>query len=114
MPTNPCSDIAPNGTSAEACPTKERFDYQFTDPSYNWRALRVINATDDFTFVQFGGQAKDFKNVSFSEFYNLKEDAWQMTNLWRSLPKGKQTALVSEMDHHYACGGTRTAISNCE
>ena len=114
MPTNPCSDIAPNGTSAEACPTKQRYDYQFTDPSYNWRALRVINATDNFTFVQFGGTARDFKNVTFSEFYDLKEDEWQMSNLWPSLPAGKQEALVSEMVQHYACGGTRTTPSNCE
>lgn len=43
---NPCP-------RADQCPTQMRHDYQYDDPSYNWRALRVINGTDDFTFVQW-------------------------------------------------------------
>ena len=113
LPENPCSDIAPNGTSAEMCPHKQRFDYLFTDPSYNWRALRVINSTHNFTFVQFD-PAFVFANISFSEFYNLTEDEWQMRNLWPSLPPDKRASLVAEMEKHYACAGTRTTPSTCE
>ena len=30
-----------------------RHDYEYINPAYNWRALRVINETDDFQFVQW-------------------------------------------------------------
>lgn len=46
-PANKC-DVASD------CPKAMRYDYQYDDPTYNWRALRVINKTDDFTFVQIG------------------------------------------------------------
>ena len=59
-------------TSAEACPTKQRYDYQFTDPSYNWRALRVITAAHHFGFARSGGTARDHKNVTHSEIDDLK------------------------------------------
>ena len=38
-----CHPTWPNGT---------RGDYEYITRDYNWRALRVINATDDFMFVQ--------------------------------------------------------------
>ena len=34
-------------------PGQMRHDYEYIDPQYNWRGLRVINATDDFMFVQW-------------------------------------------------------------
>ena len=113
LPANPCSTSAPNGTSAEACPRQQRFDYLFTDPSYNWRALRVINSTHNFTFVQFDPEHV-FDNISFSEFYDLTADEWQMKNLWPSLPAGTRTALQVEMETYFKCSGTRTTPSTCE
>jgi hypothetical protein len=32
-----------------------RWDYAYDSPDYNWRQLRVINATHDFSFTQFDG-----------------------------------------------------------
>jgi arylsulfatase A-like enzyme len=240
-PQNPCG---PSATSAETCPHESRFDYQYDDPSYNWRALRVMNETSDFTFVQwdpaylFGkapappapsppspgpspikpakmmpstdidgpdsphpcpavsygntplsceadckakagcvgwtlhynqptgpekqnpgwrcctktavlslrkatsnttsgvlnpadnvheGLRYDYEqfieatqhltiggNITFSEFYDLKTDPWQMKNLWSTLGAGKQAALMTEIDKRFACTGTRTTPSNCE
>ena len=45
-PPNPCAD-------AETCPHAPRSDYAYDDPSYNWRALRVLNSSHDFTFAQW-------------------------------------------------------------
>ena len=243
-PANPCS-------SAEACPSKPRVDYLYDDPGYNWRALRVINGSDDFTFVQYDPKydfgvtpppappapprrmpgtdikgsdapspcpAAPYNNtpascekaceakegcvawtlhenppshkapgwrccakttveslrhapgmtsgilnptfasavptevqsadesqppssattcdvcdaggwcgashsvtalppagtVTFSEFYDVKKDPWQMKNLWDTIGKGRQAALMAEIDKRFACAGTRTTPSNCE
>lgn len=104
---------------ANLCPEDMRHDYQYDDPSYNWRALRVINATDDFTFVQWDekyvfGDGIDPGGIQFSEYYDLKMDEWQLNNLWPTLPKAKQEALKAEIAHRFACTGTRTTPSNCE
>ena len=32
-----------------------RWDYAYDSPDYNWRQLRVINSTHDFSFTQFDG-----------------------------------------------------------
>ena len=66
-------------------------------------ALRVINSTDNFTFVQFdplylfdkqpdkldtsaaGGKAVGQggnSTITFSEFYDVGKDPWQQINLW--------------------------------
>jgi hypothetical protein len=253
---NPCADSG----GPEACPHEPRFDYAYDDPSYNWRALRVINSSHDFTFVQwdpeymFGKEkpapgpkhptpapgppikpaqmmpgvdiegadsphpcpaqvegnmpltceatckakagclgwtlhynqpskqqapgwrcctktsihalhraeknttsgilnpkdtwlsyayAEDTErqaveeaaaadagagagtegsdsgappagNVTFSEYYDLKSDPWQMKNLWTTLDAGRQAALMAEIDKRFACTGTRDTPSNCE
>ena len=45
-PENPCA-------APEACPTALRHDYAYDDVAYNWRALRVINATHNLMFAQW-------------------------------------------------------------
>merc|ERR1712151_1114785 len=53
-------------------------------------------------------------NVTFSEFYDIAKDPWQMKNLWPSLSPGKQAALMAEIDRRFACAGTRESPSTCE
>lgn len=127
-PRNPCA-------TAEACPSQQRSDYAYDDTAYNWRALRVINATDDFIFVQWD-PAYDFGSasapplavagadalpkvegtagVAFSEFYDIRVDPWQTRNLWDSLGRGRQAVLAAEIAVRAACSGTRTTPSTCE
>ena len=230
-PANACS-------SPEGCPTKPRFDYAYDDPGYNWRALRVINATHNIVLAQWdpaydfgvgpaptppaspikpatympqvninGGddpspcpvqaagndwktceatctakagclgwtlhynqpatnptkagwrcctkttiahlhhadknttsgilhptaflaelreslemtvedlQQKTFAttgNITFTEYYDIAIDPWQMKNLWSTTPKATQEALMAEIAMRFACAGTRTTASNCE
>jgi hypothetical protein len=228
-PAAPCAH-------AEACPHKLRSDYAYDDPAYNWRALRVLNSSDDFIFVQwdplynFGvapspapprppgpspppiqpakvmrdvdvvGRdepspcpAAPYNNtpamceaacqakagcvawtlhhnqerpsapgwrcctktdvaslrratgmtsgilhpdalddalvsvtedavdaqpavghVTFSEFYDIRADRWQMVNLWPTLGDARQHALEAEIAKRFACRGTRDTPSTCE
>ena len=104
---------------ANLCPEELRHDYQYDDPSYNWRALRVINETDDFTFVQWDekyvfGDGTGPGGIQFSEYYDLKTDEWQLNNLWLTLPKARQEVLKAEIARRFTCTGTRTTPSNCE
>ena len=106
-------------TMANLCPGDMRHDYQYDDPSYNWRALRVINATHDFTFAQWDekyvfGDGTEPGGIQFSEYYDLRTDEWQLKNLWPTLSKATQESLKAEIAHRFACTGTRTTASNCE
>lgn len=213
---NPCA-------VASQCPAAGRVDYQYDDPTYNWRALRVMNATHNFTFVQFDpsylfdsvepdppikpsgymvgvnlvgkddphpcpanpGASNNWtackevcrgktgcvgwtlhlnaasgpisgwrcctktavqslvsappttvsglmnqssvhsatrsaapttapSTITFSEFYDVSADPWQIQNLWPSLSPSVQASLKAEITHRFACKGTRTAESTCE
>ena len=95
------------------------------------------NATDDFTFVQwdptytFGAappptaapnanaSSRDAAAVvgpavTFSEFYDVAADPWQMKNLWGTLALERKASLEEEIERRFACTGTRTTPSNCE
>lgn len=52
--------------------------------------------------------------ISFTEYYNIRQDPWQQTNLWPRLPAGKKQALEAEIKRRFACTGTRDTPSNCE
>ena len=110
LPANPC----PGPMGAEGCPHRQRHDFLFSDPDYNWRALRVINVTHNFTFVQFDPNRTSISNVTFFEFYDLSKDEWQMRNLWPSLPAHTRSALETEMERYVTCSGSRTTPSTCE
>ena len=78
-----------------------------------------MNETHDFTFVQFDelyifGEGDQPGGIQFSEYYDLKTDEWQLKNLWPTLAKETQAALMAEIVHRFACTGTRTTLSNCE
>lgn len=112
-----CHPTWPNGT---------RGTYAFQVPSWNWRAMRVINASADFLFVQvdanFSFAAPD---EVFSEYYDMRGDTrsddgssgggdvWQQRNMWSTLGAAKKRALQHELAVLGACGGTRSLRSNC-
>ena len=54
----------------------------------NWRAIRVINDSDDFVygeFVNHNWTQSDLENPWFYEFYDLSSDPWQMNNTYALL-----------------------------
>ena len=89
-----CHPTWPNGT---------RGTYAFGDAGLNFRALRVINGSADFLFVQvdrsfsFAAPA----DALWSEYYDLRGgggggaggDAWQRHNLWGTLAPAQKRAL---------------------
>ena len=52
--------------------------------------------------------------ATFSEFYNIKTDPWQMKNLWAEMSTSEQERYEAEIAHRFACHGTRDTPSNCE
>ena len=78
--------------------------YIYDTPQNQWRMLRVINATDDFAFIQWDEQFV-FANVSFVEFFDLRRDPWQQTNAWSALSDERRAALTAKMERLYACKG---------
>jgi hypothetical protein len=74
----------------------------------------TIPAEDEGGIAAASPAAPAGGNVTFSEYYDLKSDPWQITNLWPSLDDARKRALMAEIDRHFACTGTRTMPSNCE
>ena len=98
-----------------AAPASNASDlYTYDDPSNQWRLLRVLNETHDFTYVQFD---PDFffnaTSIAFHEFFDMKTDPWQQHNVWESLGTETRQALMEQLAGHASCHGTRTTASNC-
>lgn len=87
-------------------------EYIYDIPANQWRLLRVLNETDDFTFIEFD-QKYVFEDVTFREFYDLSTDPWQQHNTWKDLPLWRQNQLRSDIDKWYNCRGNRTTPSTC-
>ena len=88
--------------------------YTYDDPSNQWRLLRVLNSTHDFTYVQFDpAYVFNATSIAFHEYFNMKEDPWQQTNIWESLDAGVKHQLMAQLAEHASCHGTRTVPSNC-
>ena len=48
-----------------------------------WSALRVVNSTSDFVYIEFRPQSSPVSSTStnWTELYDLSADPWQATNL---------------------------------
>lgn len=79
--------------------------YVYDSPQNQWRMLRVINATDDFAFIQWD-EAYVFDNVSFTEYFDLRRDPWQQTNA-----RGRLAQTAARVRHQRS--GCRTADGAC-
>ena len=106
-----CHATWPNGT---------RGTYAFQVPSWNWRAMRVINASANFLFVQVNANFTfGTSNKVWSEYYDMHggtrsdSDLWQERNLWSALSATQKRALQLELAVLSGCGGTRSVRSNC-
>ena len=88
------------------CPAAGGPQYIYDSPQNQWRMLRVINATDDFAFIQWDERFV-FANVSFAEYFDLRRDPWQQVNAWAALSDAKKAALSVQMERLYTCRGAR-------
>ena len=87
-------------------------NYTFDNPQNQWRMLRVKNATDDVSYMQWD-PAFVFDAVAFHAYFDVDLDPLQQTNLWPTLPPAKQGALQREMVALFSCHGTASTPSNC-
>lgn len=68
------------------------------------RLLRILNATHDWTYVEFD-QEYVFAPPTFFELYDNRADPWQMHNVWPTTPPGVQAALQAELAAYASCEG---------
>jgi len=84
----------------------------YDEPENQWRMLRVINETHDIAYVEWDAKYI-FDKIDFREYYDLKGDNWQQTNLWNSTDPGTQAALHAELVGLYVCRGSPNETSTC-
>eukprot|EP01084_Bolivina_argentea_P176008 304657_1 len=75
----------------------------------NWRVVRIINETTNWMYGEFIGPSWD--NTSFNhpycfEFYDIKQDPFQLKNSYSLLSKGVQNELHSMLMTYGECSGT--------
>merc|ERR1712029_439919 len=84
----------------------------YDEPQNQWRMLRVINSTHNFSLMEWDKEYV-FDKIDFHEYYDNAKDPWQKVNLWNSTSKAMQESLHAELVSLYTCRGTRTKSSNC-
>merc|ERR1719506_1468561 len=84
----------------------------YDEPQNQFRMLRVLNETHNIAYIQWD-QDYVFDKVDFREYYDLKGDNWQQTNLWNSTDPGTQAALHAELVGLYVCRGSQNEASTC-
>lgn len=84
----------------------------YDNPDNQWRMLRVMNGTHDFSYTEWDKEYI-FDKIDFVEFYDLSTDPWQMTNLWSTTGEATRRSLHAELVSMFTCAGTRAQVSNC-
>lgn len=114
----------PFGPANCTSPKNRICQYQYDDPTNQWRMLRVINETHNFAFMEWDPDYV-FSIVAHSEYYDMTGTVsdptynfehlgwWQMENQFASLPASTQKSLHSELQAYYECQGTVGSSSNC-
>ena len=76
----------------------------------NWRAIRIINETVDYMYAEFvmgiDWTPQVLANPYFHEFYNLKDDPYQINNLYQSLSMAMKQELHTMLMNYGNCTGT--------
>merc|ERR1712232_1109718 len=93
-------------------PADGKGTYQYDCGANQWRQLRVLNATHDFSFTEWDHEYV-FDNIEFCEYYNITADPWQRKNLCPQLTQAERASLHAELQTFYECRGDRTRASNC-
>ena len=72
-----------------SCPGVDADPFYLIDgPQNTWSMLRIVNATDDLSYVEFRPQQAPLARASsnWTEAYDLIADPWQSTNVASTLP----------------------------
>eukprot|EP01084_Bolivina_argentea_P065691 119739_1 len=87
------------------------------DNMYNsWRVLRIRNATVDWMYGEFVDMDWDenaFENPNFYEFYDLRADPYQLTNLYRDRREDLDDDLFDELHGLLMQYGECEGASSC-
>lgn len=87
-------------------------EYTYDTPDNQWRQLRVLNATHDFSFTEWD-KAYVFDKIAFCEYYDISKDPWQRKNLCPGLTGAMRASLHAELEAFYQCRGDRSKASSC-
>ena len=103
---------APCGSGGGGGPGSTCQNYTFDVPANQWRMLRIKNATDDVSYMQWD-PGFNFDAIAFHAYFDVELDPFQQKNLWPSLPAAKKDALETEISALFGCHGTATEPSTC-
>ena len=75
----------------------------------NWRALRIMNSTNNMLYAEFGNSS--WNNASFNnpycvEYYDLIKDPFQQKNAYDTLTIDQRNELHQMLMEYGACSGT--------
>jgi arylsulfatase A-like enzyme len=90
----------------------------FVDSTHSntWRALRILNATRDWQYVeydpkwQFNASAGPMQHY---ELYDVAADPYQMTNIYAASSDELKAELHAELSEYWLCKGSASAKSDC-
>ena len=74
----------------------------------NWRALRIMNESVNWMYAEFVNASwndSTFENPFIIEFYDIKQDPYQLNNTYDSLSSAKQQQLHYMLMNYGNCTG---------
>merc|ERR1712176_1750933 len=92
--------VVPGQTLDPPCCNDEGEAWMIDDETTNnWRALRIINESVDYMYSEFvlgtNWSVEVLENPYFYEFYNMKDDPYQIDNIYDSLSISMKEELHS-------------------
>eukprot|EP01062_Namystynia_karyoxenos_P021003 TRINITY_DN17967_c0_g1_i1.p1 TRINITY_DN17967_c0_g1~~TRINITY_DN17967_c0_g1_i1.p1 ORF type:complete len:668 (+),score=178.64 TRINITY_DN17967_c0_g1_i1:107-2005(+) len=73
--------------------------------SNSWRALRIINATHDWQYVEYDSKWAWSGAPDFQELYDVRQDLYQMSNIYSVQTDAVKAALHAQLEAYYRCRG---------
>eukprot|EP01084_Bolivina_argentea_P024574 45784_1 len=110
----PDGSAFPGRTQSAPCYNDENQAWMMDENTVgNWRALRIINATDNLMYVEWYNLPLPkktwndtvFKDAYWTELYNVEDDPYQIYNMWNDISKEKQYEFRNMLREYGDCAG---------
>ena len=112
FPPWPANATDPTATRHAPSSSASGGEYNFDNPSNQWRQLRVANATHNVSFVEWD-PAFVFDTVAFAALWDVTADPYQQHNLWPALGEAERASWHAELDKEFACAGHHGRATDC-